>query len=34
VSRHGGDEFVILLAEVGVASDAVVIADKRSAWPT
>ena len=31
VSRHGGDEFVILLAEVGVASDAVVIADKLSA---
>jgi diguanylate cyclase (GGDEF)-like protein len=31
VSRHGGDEFVILLAEVGAASDAVVIADKLSA---
>ena len=28
VSRHGGDEFVILLAEVGAASDAVAIADK------
>lgn len=31
VSRHGGDEFLILLAEVGTASDAVVIADKLSA---
>jgi diguanylate cyclase len=31
VSRHGGDEFVILLAEVGAASDAVVIAEKLSA---
>ena len=31
VSRHGGDEFLILLAEVGAASDAVVIADKLSA---
>ena len=28
VSRHGGDEFVILLADVGQADDAVVIADK------
>jgi len=28
VSRHGGDEFVILLAEVGQANDAVVIAEK------
>lgn len=31
VSRHGGDEFVILLAEVGQACDAVVIADKLGA---
>lgn len=31
VSRHGGDEFVILLAEVGAVSDAVIIADKLSA---
>ena len=31
VSRHGGDEFVILLAEVGTASDAVAIADKLGA---
>jgi diguanylate cyclase (GGDEF)-like protein len=28
VSRHGGDEFLILLAEVAHASDAVLIADK------
>ena len=28
VSRHGGDEFVILLAEVSEAADAIVIADK------
>jgi diguanylate cyclase len=28
VSRHGGDEFLILLAEVSHASDAVLIADK------
>jgi len=28
VSRHGGDEFVILLAEVGHVDDAVTIADK------
>jgi diguanylate cyclase (GGDEF)-like protein len=28
VSRHGGDEFLILLPEVGQADDAVVIADK------
>jgi diguanylate cyclase (GGDEF)-like protein len=31
VSRHGGDEFVILLAEVGGASDAAAIADKLGA---
>jgi diguanylate cyclase (GGDEF)-like protein len=31
VSRHGGDEFVILLSEVGEAGDAVAIADKVSA---
>lgn len=31
VSRHGGDEFVILLSEVGQSCDAVVIADKLSA---
>ncbi|MFD0740386.1 diguanylate cyclase domain-containing protein [Lysobacter koreensis] len=28
VSRHGGDEFLILLAEVGQAADAVVVAEK------
>ena len=28
VSRHGGDEFLILIAEVAQASDAVLIADK------
>jgi diguanylate cyclase (GGDEF)-like protein len=31
VSRHGGDEFVILLAEVAQAFDAVALADKISA---
>ena len=31
VSRHGGDEFVILLPEVGQAGDAVAIADKLDA---
>jgi diguanylate cyclase (GGDEF)-like protein len=31
VSRHGGDEFVILLAEVGQVDDAVAIADKLCA---
>jgi diguanylate cyclase (GGDEF)-like protein len=28
VSRHGGDEFVILLAELSQASDAILVADK------
>jgi diguanylate cyclase (GGDEF)-like protein len=28
VSRHGGDEFVLLLTEVTTAQDAVVVADK------
>ena len=28
VSRHGGDEFLILLTEVSQASDAILIADK------
>ena len=28
VSRHGGDEFLILLADVGQASDAAIIAEK------
>src|SRR5687767_13783625 len=31
VSRHGGDEFLILLAEVALASDAEAIADKLRA---
>jgi diguanylate cyclase (GGDEF)-like protein len=31
VSRHGGDEFVILLADVAAASDALAIAQKLSA---
>ena len=31
VSRHGGDEFVVLLTEVSQASDAVVVADKMLA---
>jgi len=31
VSRHGGDEFLILLAEVGQVDDAVAIADKLGA---
>jgi diguanylate cyclase (GGDEF)-like protein len=31
VSRHGGDEFVILLAEVGQVGDAVAIAEKLGA---
>jgi diguanylate cyclase (GGDEF)-like protein len=31
VSRHGGDEFVILLSEVGQIDDAVAIADKLAA---
>lgn len=31
VSRHGGDEFLILLAEVAAASDAVGVADKVNA---
>jgi diguanylate cyclase (GGDEF)-like protein len=31
VSRHGGDEFLVLLAEVGQRSDAALIADKMRA---
>ena len=31
VSRHGGDEFVVLLTEVSQAADAVVVADKMLA---
>ena len=31
VSRHGGDEFMVLLTEVSQASDAVVVADKMLA---
>ncbi len=31
VSRHGGDEFVVLLTEVSQASDAVLVADKMLA---
>lgn len=31
VSRHGGDEFLVLLAEVTTAADAVVVADKVNA---